>query len=53
MVHWLDVCYWERGWGCMSVGKFFNSCISMDGQIFLVRGFVFGWFIKWFICLFI
>jgi hypothetical protein len=34
MGDWLDVWYLERGWGCVSVGKFFNSCVSMDGQIF-------------------
>jgi hypothetical protein len=35
MVDWLDVWYLERGWGCMSVRKLFNSCVSLDGQIFL------------------
>jgi hypothetical protein len=33
MVDWFDVWYLERGWGCMSVGKFFNGCVSMDGPI--------------------
>ena len=33
MGDWLDVWYLERGWGYISVRKFFNSCVSMDGQI--------------------
>jgi hypothetical protein len=39
-----DVWYLERDWGCISLGKFFNSCVWMDGQIFFSSR-VFLWFV--------